>query len=124
MSMPNTSTPTFTVETVMGLSPQSIAQTLQAQAASISALEQQLEWFKRQLFGKKSERFAPLPDAQQMHLGQLLGDLPATDAPEADSDSNTIPAHQRNRSLASVIAYVTKPCNGERNGFSAKCCFH
>lgn len=95
--MPNTSTPTFTVETLMGLSPQSIAQTLQAQAASISALEQQLEWFKRQLFGKKSERFAPLPDAQQMHLGQLLGDLPATDAPKADSDSNTIPAHQRRK---------------------------
>lgn len=28
----------------------------------VQTLQRQLEWFKRQLFGSKSERFAPTPD--------------------------------------------------------------
>ena len=38
----------------------------------VAALRHQLDWFKRQLFGAKSERFAPTPDPQQMHLGEVL----------------------------------------------------
>jgi hypothetical protein len=38
------------------------AQTIAAQDEKIAALEHQIEWFRRQIFGQKSERFAPEPD--------------------------------------------------------------
>ena len=60
---------------VAALGPGQIAQLLQSQAAQIEELKRQIEWFKRQIFGNKSERFVAAVDAQQMHLGQLLGDL-------------------------------------------------
>lgn len=62
--------------------------TLQQQ---IDALKHQLDWFRRQLFGQKSERLAPLPDPAQMHLGEMLP-LPAT---PAAAPSRTVPAHTR-----------------------------
>ena len=62
----------------------------------VAELKRQLEWFKRQLFGRKSERFAPLPDPQQMHLGQLLGeDLPV--AAEQPESGQRVPAHTRRK---------------------------
>lgn len=44
---------------------QHVAQLLRSQAA-------QIEWFKRQIFGQKSERYAPQPDAQPLHLGEMM----------------------------------------------------
>ena len=65
----------LTAQAVASMSPQHVAQLLQSKAATIATLQHQLEWFKRQLFGKKSERFAPEPDPLQMHPGQMLEDL-------------------------------------------------
>ena len=80
---------------VAGLEPVQIARILQSQASQIDELTRQVEWFKRQMFGRKSERFAPQPDAQQMHLGQVVGDLPV---PPAQSDaSSPVPAHKRRK---------------------------
>jgi transposase len=56
----------------------------------LAALQHQLEWFRRQIFGQKSERFAPEPDASQMHLGETFP-LPAKPLEERKS----IPAHSR-----------------------------
>jgi transposase len=70
--------------------PQLIA-IVQSKDARIARLEHQLDWFKRQLFGQKSERFAPLPDPTQMYLGEMAR-LPATPAPE---HKRHIPAHTR-----------------------------
>ena len=62
----------------------------------VQTLQHQLEWFKRQLFGAKSERFAPLPDPQQMHLGQVLGqDLPVP--PPGGAGEQQVPSHTRRR---------------------------
>jgi transposase len=80
---------------VAGLDPVQIARILQSQATQIDELKRQVEWFKRQMFGRKSERFAPQPDAQQMHLGQVVGDLPV---PPAQPDaSSPVPAHKRRK---------------------------
>ena len=49
----------FTAQAVASMSPQHVAQLLQSKAATIATLEHRLAWFERQLFGKKSERFAP-----------------------------------------------------------------
>src|ERR1039457_5115302 len=70
--------------------PQLIAM-VQSKDARIARLEHHLDWFKRQLFGQKSERFAPLPDPTQMYLSALAA-LPDTLAPE---QHKVVPAHTR-----------------------------
>jgi transposase len=88
---------------VAALDAQHLARMLLAKDTAIDQLKQQnqtlqrqLEWFKRQLFGSKSERFAPMPDPQQMHLGQVLGqDLP--EAPSGSADEQRVPSHTRRK---------------------------
>jgi transposase len=63
----------------------------------VADLKRQLEWFKRQLFGRKSERFAPEPDAQQMHLGQVLGEELAVPAEQPEGGGTKVPAHTRRK---------------------------
>ncbi len=58
----------------------------------VAELQRQVEWFKRQLFGTKSERYAPLPDPQQMHLGQVLP-MPPCDG----GGQQQVPAHTRRK---------------------------
>ena len=72
-------------------SPDELAALLHAQARTIAELKHQLEWFKRQVFGAKSERFAPTPDPSQMHLGEVFP-LPPASAPES---RQSVPAHTR-----------------------------
>lgn len=66
------------VETVLASHPEALAAwreqqgiitTLQAQ---VQALEQQLQWFRTQLFGQKSERRVPLPAVDQLSLGDAF----------------------------------------------------
>lgn len=72
-----------------------------ANAAEVLALRQrvaeltrQVEWFRRQIFGVKSERFAPQLDPQQMHLAQAFGTGAITEDP---SDHKHVPAHTRRK---------------------------
>jgi transposase len=94
MSTANAHPEVFTAEAVGAMSPQHIAQLLKSKTSTIAMLQHQLDWFKRQLFGKKSERFVPEPDQQQMHLGQILGELAAAPAAEPES---AVPAHKRRK---------------------------
>lgn len=82
----------YTAQAVASMSPQILAQLLQTKAATIAELQRQLDWFRRQLFGQKSERFAPEPDPQQMHLGELMP--AAAPMPAAEQD---VPAHKRRK---------------------------
>jgi transposase len=66
---------------------------VRSQAEKITALEHQLEWFRRQYFGQKSERFASEPDPNQLELGQTF---PAP-APSA-AEHRSIVAHTRRTS--------------------------
>ncbi len=66
------------------------ARTITTQGQQIDSLKHQLAWFKRQVFGQKSERFAPEPDPTQMHLGEVFP-VPAV-LPEIRKD---VPAHTR-----------------------------
>jgi transposase len=89
---------------VAALDAQHVARMLLVKDAAIDqlklqnqTLQHQLEWFKRQLFGAKSERFAPLPDPQQMHLGQVLGqDLPVPPSSQGSGEQQ-VPSHTRRR---------------------------
>ena len=64
---------------------------VQSKDTKIAALTHQIDWFKRQLFGQKSERFAPQPDPTQMYLGELMA-LP--DAPVVEK-RRVVPEHTR-----------------------------
>ena len=64
---------------VSAMSAAELVVVVRSQAEKIAALEHQLEWFRRQLFGQKSERFAPEPDPSQMHLGEVFPGAGATD---------------------------------------------
>ena len=75
---------------VAQLSVLQLTELVQSQAQTIASLKHQLEWFKRQVFGQKSERFAPEPDPMQMHLGEVFAG-PAV-LPEI---RKTVPAHTR-----------------------------
>jgi transposase len=75
------------------VSPMNAAQLLaivHSQAEKIAALEHQIEWFRRQIFGQKSERFAAEPDPSQLHLGEAFP-VPAATVEQTRS----IPAHTR-----------------------------
>jgi transposase len=66
-------------------------------------LKRQVEWFKRQLFGRKSERRLHEPAAQQLSLAGMLA------APAAPSDvppppSETVKAYQRRARWAAFAA--------------------
>jgi transposase len=88
---------------VAALDAQHVARLLQAKDAAvdqlkqqIKTLEHQLEWFRRQLFGSKSERFAAMADPQQMHLGQVLGqELPVP--PHTGEREQQVPSHTRRK---------------------------
>src|SRR5271156_1326308 len=67
-----------------------LAAVVRSQAEKIAALEHQLEWFRRQIFGQKSERFAPEPDPNQLHLGETF---PVPAAPV--EERKPIAAHSR-----------------------------
>jgi len=61
-------------------------------AARVDALTRQVEWFKQQVFGSKSERRLPAPDGRQPSLGAWAqGDTPA------DPTTITIAEHRRRR---------------------------
>ena len=66
------------------------ARTITTQGQQIDSLKHQLAWFQRQVFGQKSERFAPEPDPTQMHLGEVFP-VPAV-IPQI---TKAVPAHTR-----------------------------
>jgi transposase len=70
-------------------------------AQETADLQRQVEWFKRQLFGRKSERRLREPDAQQLPLAGLLpaGNVPA-DLPPAPTE--TVKAYHRRARFAAV----------------------
>ncbi|MBK7249899.1 MAG: IS66 family transposase [Gammaproteobacteria bacterium] len=75
------------------------AQTISTQGEQIAALKHQLEWFKRQIFGQKSERFAPTPppDPMQLYLGEIVGTTPQPTSPP--EKFKTVAGHTRRTPL-------------------------
>ncbi len=71
---------------------QQLTTSFEEQSARNAELSRQLEWLKRQLFGKKSERRLVDADGRQL----TLGDLRQQEAADAD-DGVVIAAHRRKR---------------------------
>lgn len=64
--------------------------------SEVAELKRQVAWYQRQIFGRKSERFASEPDAQQMHLGEVLGQELAV-PPTPVEEGTQVPAHKRRK---------------------------
>lgn len=62
----------------------------------IAGLQHQVDWFRRQIFGQKSEKRSVLAPAEQMSLGELLS-LPQTGTPP-DAPERSVAGHSRKRS--------------------------
>jgi len=80
----------LSADELAALSTAQMVELVQKQAQTIASLQHQLDWFKRQLFGSKSERVIPLANAQQLNLGELVGD-----APLGSEQRKTVAAHTR-----------------------------
>ena len=65
---------------------------VQTQADTITALQRQIDWFRRQIFGQKSERFIPEADSGQLSLGEVPT---GSDAASHVEPKQVIPAHTR-----------------------------
>lgn len=68
----------------------------QALEAQVGELKRQVDWFKKQLFGRKSERRLIEPSPDQLSLGEDLQRAAAT----AERRSQQIPGHTRRRRQA------------------------
>ena len=75
---------------IASLSVEELASVNHSLVRTIADLNKQIEWFQRQIFGSKRERFAPTPDLTQMHLGEVFP-VPES-VPEA---RQVVPAHTR-----------------------------
>ena len=49
-----------------------LASLVRSQAETIAALKHQLDWFRRQMFGAKSDRRLLVEDARQISLGEVV----------------------------------------------------
>ncbi len=73
----------------------------EALAHQAADLQRQVEWFKRQLFGQKSERRLRKPNAQQLPLAGLLP-VPSAPAEAPPPPTETVKAYQRRTHFASL----------------------
>jgi transposase len=93
---PAPSTPLPTLAEAAAFTPQQVLDLSRAHHAllqQIEALKHQLDWFKRQLFGQKSEKRLPLDLGQQMSLGEALSVAQIGTPPEVPQ--RQIAAHVR-----------------------------
>jgi transposase len=77
-------------------------------------LKRQLEWFKRQLFGRKSERRLREPDPHQLSLRGMLT-TPAAPADRPPPPTETVKAYQRRARFAAAA----DPCSDSELRFDA-----
>lgn len=69
-------------------------------------LKRQLEWFKRQLFGRKSERRLREPEPQQLSLSGMLA-TPTAPADRPPPPTETVKAYQRRARFATAADTVS-----------------
>jgi len=76
--------PEATASDNLQLQNQQLQSALDASLQEIESLKQQLNWFKRQLFGEKSEKRLTVENPDQMDLGELFKIPPETPLPTTE----------------------------------------
>ncbi|MBL0354876.1 MAG: hypothetical protein IPP03_20365 [Dechloromonas sp.] len=80
----------YNLEQAAALCPQEVLDLCQTLSAEITALKQQIDWFKRQIFGQKSERRIDVTPSGQLSLGEF-----PTPPPGSESPGRPVAAHTR-----------------------------
>ena len=80
----------YNLEQAAALCPQEVLDLCQTLSAEITALKQQIDWFKRQIFGQKSERRIDVTPGGQLSLGEF-----PTPPPGSESPGRPVAAHTR-----------------------------
>lgn len=75
----------------------------------LRVLAEQLAWFKRQVFGQKSERFVDIPDATDVLPGLVLEEATTTEPEPID-----VPAHKRRKTRNTGSCALQLPDSLER----------
>jgi transposase len=81
-------------------SPAQLIALVQTLASSVQSLQQQLNWFQRQMFGTKSEKLQLLQNAQQLTLAEVLAPPPQP----APAQERPVAAHTRRQRLRDAAA--------------------
>lgn len=89
----------FNADELAALNSAQVVELVQDLTQTIATLEHQLDWFKRQLFGSKSERVIAEANAQQLHLADVLA---GTAAPA--EKRRTVAEHTRRRPTTDAAA--------------------
>ena len=97
---------TVSASEVAALSPEKIAKLVNDQSIENAQLRHQLEWFKRQIFGQKSERRLAVSTESQSSLGEEFAAKPEQ---QTAGKKTRIAEHERS----------TKPKDGSSNDESA-----
>ena len=84
-----------TLEEAAGLSPQEVVDVIGTLQREMAHLKRQIDWFRRQIFGHKSERRIVPVDTGQMSLGEGLT-VPETGSPPL-TPTQAVAAHHRHR---------------------------
>ena len=84
-----------TLEEAAGLSPQEVVDVIGTLQREMAHLKRQVDWFRRQIFGHKSERRIVPVDTGQMSLGEGLI-VPETGSPPL-TPTQAVAAHHRHR---------------------------
>lgn len=72
----------------------------------VAALQHQIEWFKRQIFGKKSEKLKQIQSAQQLSLGELALELsPEPTTPETPVASKRSGSQAKRQTAAEPLPF-------------------
>ena len=96
----NTSNTPPTEELVHKLNEQLVK--IEKQSEKIKALEHQLDWFKRQLFGQKSEKRDFTDNPYQATIADFLNELP--EQPKAPQEENQKVTYERGKAKKNALA--------------------
>ena len=75
--------------------------TITKQQEKLQSLEQQLNWFKRQIFGEKSEKFDMTDNPYQPTIADVLGKLP--ELPADIKDEKQTVTYQRGKAQKNIL---------------------
>ena len=100
MTVINQSPKASVVDELLAMNDQ-LRSTVQQKDDKIKSLEQQLNWFKRQVFGEKSEKRDMTDNPFQHTIADLLKELPEMPSPEAE-EKQTL-TYQRGKAKKNVL---------------------
>ena len=111
----------LSADELAALSSAQLVELVGTQAQLIESLQQQLDWFKRQLFGSKSERFITAANARQLQLAELVSQSPPRAEPRKAVAAHTRAVPTRDPAADGESLPFFDESRSDRNHHAARC---